>query len=714
LDLFRDLNPSQTEAVTYLGGPLLVLAGAGSGKTRVLAHRIAYLVAAASIAPHEILAVTFTNKAAGEMGERVRGLVGAISSGIWMGTFHSICARMLRYEARRYGILPDFTIYDEHDQHLLMKQVLGDLGISNSRLTPASALSRVSGAKSNLLTPDDLEKVASSPFETKLIDIYRAYEAALRANNALDFDDLIVIPVRLLARYPEMLERYGGRFKHILIDEYQDTNKAQYELVRLLGSCHRNVCAVGDDDQSIYRWRGADIGNILNFEHDFPDAKVIRLEQSYRSTKTILAASQAVIKNNRRRKDKGLWTENEVGSKLVVAMVADEQAEARFIAETIGRLADSGKFVHADFVVLYRTNAQSRAVEDALRRRAIPYVIVGGVKFYERKEIKDIIAYLKLIANPKDSVSLMRIINVPNRGIGDVTLERLKEFAAERGISLCDTLDRLGDIKTLTSAQQQSLKKFRAILAEMRERSRELSVPELLTFVAERSGYLDHLKRQGTVEAISRMENIEELVAGAYEFAERSEEPTLERFLEEVSLVMDIDLWDNRRDAVSLMTLHNAKGLEFPVVFIAGAEEGLLPHHTSLEDEDELEEERRLFYVGLTRAKKHVFITMAVGRRTFHGWMARGTSRFVGEIPSEFIEFVDHTVGSEPAGEWDRELVITKGMKVRHPEWGVGRVMACEGYGKHLRLIVRFERGGTKRLLAHYANLELLDDFGGM
>ncbi len=700
--------------MTYLGGPLLVLAGAGSGKTRVLAHRIAYLVAAVSVAPYEVLAVTFTNKAAGEMAERVRGLLGTGTSGIWMGTFHSICARMLRYEAKRYGIMPDFTIYDEQDQHLLMKRVLMDLGVSDNRLTPSSALQRVSKAKSNLISSDELDKTASSPFDRKLVEVYRAYDAALRANNALDFDDLIAIPVRLLSSYGDMLERYAQRFKHILIDEYQDTNKAQYELVKLLCSHHRNVCAVGDDDQSIYRWRGANIGNILNFEHDFPDARIIRLEQSYRSTKTIVAASQAVIKNNRKRKPKGLWTENDIGNKLLIAMVADEQGEGGFIADTIASLTASGH-AYADFVVLYRTNAQSRALEDTLRRQAIPYVIVGGLKFYERKEIKDIVAYLKLIANPRDSVSLLRIINVPNRGIGDVTIDRLKEFASEAGISLCDTLSRIDEIGTLTTAQRQSLHRFAIMIEEMRSKSSQASVPDLVSFVAERSGYLDHLKRQGTVEAISRMENIEELVAGAYEFAERSDEPTLGRFLEEVSLVMDIDLWDDRRDAVSLMTLHNAKGLEFPVVFIAGAEEGLLPHHTSLQDEDELEEERRLFYVGLTRAKRQVFITMAIGRRTFHGWMARNGSRFLAEIPGEFAEFVDHTLEgsrSETNG-WEPELVITRGMKVKHPDWGIGRVMACEGYGKHLRLIVRFERGGTKRLLAHYADLEVVEDYYG-
>ncbi len=711
MDLLRELNSNQREAVTHKEGPLLVLAGAGSGKTRVLAYRIAFLISQERIPPHAILALTFTNKAAGEMIERVRNLVGDSVSGIWMGTFHSVCARILRLEGRKSGILANFTIYDEHDQELLIKQILTDLGISSRELNPHAVLSRISWAKSNLLSPFEFEKYVSSPFDRKVAEIYGYYEQALRANNALDFDDLITIPVKLFRSSKEMLERYSRRFRHILIDEYQDTNRAQYELIKLLSSYHRNLCAVGDDDQSIYRWRGADITNILRFEHDFPEATVIRLEESYRSTKTILAAAQAVIANNARRKPKNLWTQNEIGGKIEVVLTMDEEEEGRFIAEAINQIATNQGYRYSDFVVLYRTNAQSRAIEDGLRKRAIPYVIVGGLRFYERKEIKDIIAYLRVIVNPLDSVSLLRIINVPNRGIGDVTVAKLTEFASDRNIGIVKAIERCDEIDSLGVAAKRNLKAFLDLIDGLRRDMKELSVSELIKQVAERSGYMESLRSQKTVEAISRMENIEELVASAYEFEARSEEPTLHKFLEEISLVMDIDLWDDKKDAVSLMTLHNAKGLEFPIVFIAGAEEGLLPHHTSLQDEEELEEERRLFYVGMTRAKKKVVILMATGRRGFQGWMAQSGSRFVSEIPAEYIEFVDLTsrYGKSDHYEIVESAVIRTGMQVRHQDWGVGTVIGCEGYGDQLRLIVRFKNGITKRLLAKYANLEFLE-----
>ncbi|MFH1312921.1 MAG: UvrD-helicase domain-containing protein [Candidatus Eisenbacteria bacterium] len=713
MDLFQDLNAPQKEAVGHTEGPLLVLAGAGSGKTRVLAHRIAHLLSGARARPDQILAVTFTNKAAGEMADRVRTLVGDVSAGMWMGTFHSVCSRLLRIEGRRLGISPDFTIYDDQDQKLLVKQVMTDLGMSASKLSPSGVLSRISWAKSGLLTPDEYATQALGPYEKKVAAVYPVYEAALRMSNALDFDDLITIPVRLLRSHPEVLERNSGRFRYILIDEYQDTNKAQYELVRLLSSTHRNICAVGDDDQSIYRWRGADVSNILNFERDFTDAKVIRLEQSYRSTKTILAASQAVIQRNKRRKAKTLWTDNPVGRKIVVSGVPGEQEEGRFVADAVEQFTREENRSHGDFVVLYRTNAQSRALEEALRKSAIPYVIVGGLKFYERREIKDIIAYLKLISNPKDSVSLARIINVPNRGIGDVTFSRFKEFAAGQGVTTGEVLDRVSEIESLKSGARRKLEVFRDIVNELRGLSESHPVAELIGLVAEKSGYLNHLKQQSTIEAMSRLENIQELVAGGYEFQERSETPTLAKFLEEVSLVMDIDMWDDHREAVSLMTLHNAKGLEFPIVFIAGVEEGLIPHHTSFEDEEELEEERRLFYVGLTRAKERVFLTVALGRRGFQGWMPQVGSRFLEDIPEGFIEtltpFHEERRPVRDHEDWGEEKIVHIGSKVRHPDWGVGTVVRSEGYGEQLRLMVKFGGNVTKRILARYANLEILE-----
>lgn len=695
-------------------GPLLVLAGAGTGKTRVLAHRIAYLLSVARARAHEILAVTFTNKAAGEMADRVRKLVGDTGAGIWMGTFHSVCSRILRHEGRKLGISADFTIYDEQDQTLLMKHILADLGMARTKLSPATVLSRISWAKSNLINPDELTDTAASPLDRTVAAIYSAYEVALRANNALDFDDLISIPVRLFKRSGETLERNSRRFRYILIDEYQDTNKAQYELVRLLSSRHRNICVVGDDDQSIYRWRGADVTNILNFERDFPDARVIKLEQSYRPTKTILAASQAVICRNTKRKEKSLWTGNSIGAKIVISGVASEQEEGRFAADAIEQFIREDDRKYADFVILYRTNAQSRSIEEALRKSAVPYVIVGGLRFYERKEIKDIIAYLKLIANPRDSVSLERIINVPHRGIGDITFSRLKQFAADRGLTVAEALSSVSEMDSAQVGPRRKLEAFRDLIAELRALSETHSVPDLITLVAERSGYLNHLKRQASIDSMSRIENIQELVAGGSEFEDRSDNPTLEGFLEEVSLVMDIDLWDDRREAVSLMTLHNAKGLEFPIVFIAGVEEGLIPHHTSFDDEEELEEERRLFYVGLTRAKQRVYLTLVSSRRGFRGWMPQVGSRFLDDIPQEFVEVFMPPVTDQESlddrGDWGEEKIVRVGSRVRHPDWGIGTVLVSEGYGRHLRLTVDFGGRMTKRILARYADLEFLDE----
>lgn len=712
VDALDALNPRQKDAVTHTSGALLVLAGAGSGKTRVLAHRIAYLLAAGA-RPHEILAVTFTNKAAGEMKERVKGLVGDVFAGLWMGTFHSICARMLRIDGRRMGIRSDFTVYDEQDQLALLKRAMADLGFSLTKTSPPAVLSRISWAKSNLFSPDEMVE-AGGDFERRIVDVYRAYESGLRASNALDFDDLIAVPVRLLRQHADVLERTAGRFHHILIDEYQDTNKAQYELVKLLSSLHRNLCVVGDDDQSIYRWRGADISNILNFEKDFPEAKVVRLEQSYRSTKTILAASQAVIAGNKRRKGKDLWTENEVGKKIGLALVASEQDEGRLVADMIDGLAREEGRRHSDFVVLYRTNAQSRSIEDAMRRKGMPYVIVGGTKFYERREIKDVIAYLRLIANPQDSVSLLRIINVPPRGIGDVTIGRLRDAALEQDCSLLEALGRVSEIGTLSGGAVKKLKAFAALLGELKAFAPEKTLGDLIGLVVEKSGYLAHLKEQATVEATTRIENLRELVASGHEFQERGEDATLDKFLEEVSLIMDIDMWDDRRDAVSLMTMHNAKGLEFPVVFIAGVEEGLIPHHTSFEDREEIEEERRLFYVGLTRARERVVISLASGRRGFQGWVAQTASRFLGEIPQEYIEVLtgDHLSyqGDDRSWEAVEATVVRVGARVRHPDWGVGRVVRCEGFGESLRLTVTFGPGLTKRIMARYANLELVDE----
>jgi DNA helicase-2/ATP-dependent DNA helicase PcrA len=713
LDLLHELNPPQREAVTYTGGPLLVLAGAGTGKTRVLAYRIAYLIGPMGVSPHQVLAVTFTKKAAGEMRDRVRSLVGDIAAGMYIGTFHSICARLLRYEARSAGFPPNFTIYDEHDQAALIKQILKGEEREVKRGSASGILSRISSVKSSLITAEEFAAQAASHRDTDLAALYASYESGLRRNNAVDFDDLIVMPVRLFRSNADLLSRVSRRFRYILIDEYQDTNLAQYELVRLLSSGHGNVCAVGDDDQSIYQWRGADVTNILNFEKDFPGTRVIRIEQSYRSTKTILAAAQAVIKNNRRRKEKELWTANAVGRKVGVNGVLSEEEEGGFVAQTIGELVrDEGKSL-SDFAVLYRTNAQSRAVEDALRRQGMPYVLIGGTRFYERKEIKDIVAYLRVLANPKDSISLRRILNVPPRGIGEVTLSRLESHAASHGMSLLDAVGRVDEIREIGPGLRRRLSDFNSLIGDLRGLVGPGSIGELIGGVAERTGYISFLKEQGTPDAVARLENVQELAAGAYEYEERAEEPSLEAFLEEISLLMDIDMWDSTQERVSLMTLHNAKGLEFDVVFITGVEEGLLPHHTALEDDAELEEERRLFYVGLTRARERAFLLLATSRRGFHGCVARSVSRFLHEMPPECVEYLSdayepygHMPEEDACGE---EVVIQVGAWVKHPDWGIGRVKSCQGYGRELRVTVDFGHNNVKKVLARFAGLEPVD-----
>ena len=714
MDLLHELNSPQLDAVTSTEGPLLVLAGAGTGKTRVLAYRIAHLLGTMGVGPGRILAVTFTRKAAGEMRDRVTSLVGDIAGGMWIGTFHSICARILRYEARSLGFPPNFTIYDEHDQAALIKQILKRSDAGDRRGSPAAILSRISRVKSQLVTAEEFSAQSSSHRDRELAELYTAYDRGLRENDALDFDDLIVTPVRLFRSNADLLSRISGRFRYILIDEYQDTNLAQYELVRLLASEHGNVCAVGDDDQSIYQWRGADVTNILNFEQDFPGTKVIRIEQSYRSTKTILAAAQAVIRNNRRRKDKELWTENAVGRKIGVNGVLSEEEEGRFVAQTTADLVRDEDKSLSDVAVLYRTNAQSRAIEDALRRQGTPYVLIGGTRFYERKEIKDVVAYLRVLVNPKDTISLRRILNVPPRGIGDVTVSRLDAHAGANRINLLEAVERADEIDTIGPGFKRKLADFADLIAGLRETAGAGSIGELIGEVAERTGYIAFLEEQGTPDAVARLENVRELAAGAYEYEERAEEPALESFLEEISLLMDIDSWDDTQERVSLMTLHNAKGLEFPIVFIAGVEEGLLPHHTALEDDTELEEERRLFYVGLTRARERAFLSLATSRRGFHGFVTRSVSRFLHEIPPECLEYLSdvyetysETEDVEYSGE---EVVIQVGAWVKHPDWGVGRVKSCQGYGRELRVTVDFGHNNIKKVLARFAKLELVDE----
>ncbi len=722
IDFLKDLNPAQRDAVAYCSSPLLVLAGAGSGKTRVLTYRIAYLIGVKRISPWKILAVTFTNKAAGEMKERVQKLLGKSGLGVWVSTFHSWCAQTLRREAHLLGYTRNFSIYDEDDQRSVIKKCMEELDISPKKLSPDAIGSRISSAKDKLLTWQELSSQARDFFEENAARVYKLYQKKLEEANAFDFDDLIMKTVELFKDQTQVLKRYQDRFHYILIDEYQDTNHAQYVLVNLLASKNRNLCVVGDEDQSIYGWRGADINNILDFEKDYPDAKVIKLEQNYRSTQVILDAAGAVVKNNRNRKGKTLYTQTEGGEKVHLLILENEHHEAEALVKQIQSLTQPGDYSLSDFVILYRTNAQSRVLEQKLRDNGIPYVIVGGLRFYERKEVKDILAYLKVLANPRDDLSLRRIINVPSRGIGAQTMAKIESFRLRRNFSLREGIRQAEQIEGISSRFKNAIQDFTRLLDEFAALKEKLPTDELAQQISERTGYLDELRKERTVEAENRIENIKELINAISEFKERSESPTLEGFLEEVSLITDVDMWDKTKDAVTLMTLHAAKGLEFRVVFIAGLEEGLFPLSRSLENPADLEEERRLFYVGMTRAKERLWLSYAHHRRRFADMMNL-RSRFLDEIPEELVEAQDYSsYRAEPLGEIDLariqsfspesttvyDSMLQVGTRVIHSHWGEGKIVHREGSGDNLTLIVVFRGGTKKKLLAKYADLEIL------
>jgi len=726
MDLLSQLNPAQREAVTQVDGPVLVLAGAGSGKTRVLTHRIAYLVGKMGVSPEHVLAVTFTNKAAGEMKNRVLELLDREGVGIQMGTFHSICARILRREGHRLGYERSFTIYDEADQLSLIKQVQEELGIPAGRFSPKGFRARIEGAKHNLMTPGMFEEQALDDYEKKAALVYQRYQKALESQNAMDFGDLINKVVFLFQMHPRILARYQERFQYVLVDEYQDTNHAQYMLVNLLASRHRNLCVVGDDDQSIYGWRGADIGNILSFEKDYPDACVVKLEQNYRSTQNILTAAGHVVAYNRGRKEKTLWTEQGSGQSLTLLEALDERTEALTVLDKIQSERSGQGRELADMAVLYRINAQSRNFEDQLRRAGLPYVIVGGVRFYERKEVKDILAYLRVLANPADAISLRRIINVPRRGIGPTNLGKLEDLAAKKGTSLLQAVRMAADADDLPAGLRGKLAEFYGLFDSLADRLDKMEVSEVVQEVIDRTGYLQELIAEGTVEAQTRAENVRELVAAAEEFAMRHEGAALIDFLEEVTLLTSVDTWDTSANAVTLMTLHSAKGLEFPVVFIVGLEEGLFPLSRAMESPQELEEERRLMYVGMTRAKEKLYLSRAHWRRRWGGGMGTLPSRFLEEIPPELIEAEGYGLGDLAAAgsgrtagerrttrrEYDEDDEFAPrvciGSVVRHPTFGIGRVMELSGYADDLKLTISFGGQTPKKILAKYAQLEIL------
>ncbi len=760
--LLAGLNDEQRAAVTHLDGPLLILAGAGSGKTRVLTHRVAYLIQVHHARPDEILAITFTNKAAGEMKERIEGLVGAIARTMWISTFHSMCARLLRREAPRLGFKSSFTIHDEDDRRRLLKRCLEELDLDPKRFPPESISRQISDAKNQLQGPAQLRERLGGGFQQAVADVYELYEKRHAEMNAMDFDDLLMKTVQLLEGYPDRLAHYQRAFRYVLIDEYQDTNHAQYRLANLLAEAHRNLAVVGDDDQSIYSWRGADIRNILEFERDYPEAEIIRLEQNYRSTQCILNVANAVVTHNRRRKGKNLWTPRGQGALVQVVEVNDERAEAQFVASEVQKLlegeCDADRLYRPDEIaVLYRTNAQSRVLEEQFGRYAIAYQVIGGPKFYERAEIRDAIAYLTVLTNPDDTTRLLRVVNAPKRGIGATSVQRLQAHAAGMGESLWDAMQELDDVPGLSGGAVKGLEAFVKLIRNLQAGLDGRPVAEITRSVLEESGYEAFLTSQRTLEAEGRLENLEELVGVAAEYDKRADEPSLDGFLQEISLYADTDNLADTSSMLTLMTLHNAKGLEFPVVFIAGMEEGVFPHQRSL-DESNVEEERRLAYVGITRAMDRLYLVHARARMLWGSSQYNIPSRFLSEIPSALYQ--KQVVGGRPTsgsggagGGWSArgddlddaggrggyggrrdddlegfgtgrritglekrpakdlgdevvEKYFSPGERVLHATLGEGTVLAVEGGGI---VLVRFENDGSeRRLMASVAPLRKL------
>ena len=707
--ILRDLNPPQREAVTAADGPVLVLAGAGSGKTRVIAHRIAYLLGTRGVHPRQVLAVTFTNKAAEEMSRRVEALLGP--AGVrppLIATFHSACVRILREHIRHIGYPSHFVIYDEDDRLAVVRDCMRELDMDERATTPASLVHRLSHAKNQMLAVEEAEQLARGPREEQVAAVYRRYQERLATAGAVDFDDLLLLTVRLFERVPEVLAWYRGLWMWLLVDEYQDTNRAQYRIIRALTKERRNICVVGDPDQSVYGWRGADVRNILDFEQDYLGTKVIRLEQNYRSTKRILAAASAVIANNVTRKDKSLWTENVEGEPPAIYRAWDEHEEANFVAQTIRRLRDEGR-EWKDVAVFYRTNAQSRVLEEALRRGGVPYVIVGSVRFYERREIKDALAYLRLALNPGDDIAFRRAIGAPARGIGRATMVRLEQVAAREGHSLLEQCALLPP--DLTGKPRRGLEEFARLCARLREGRSALTIPAFLDEVLNASGYREALRQEKSAEAEGRLENLEELISAAEDYQLSHEDASVEGFLDAATLVSDLDELPGDARGVTLMTLHLAKGLEFPVVFVTGMEEGVFPHARSMSDGGEIEEERRLCYVGLTRAKQRLYLSYALHRR-LHGYGLGEPSRFLLEIPEDQVTLLNVTrVGSEgepppdPA-ELPDDLPFRVGAHVRHARWGEGLLVGIEREGKDVIVTVGFASVGRKRLSLQYAHLE--------
>ena len=716
--LIEALNPVQAEAVLHTEGPVLIVAGAGSGKTRALTHRIAYLIREHGVSPYAILAITFTNKAAREMAARVEGLLGQrIAKGMWILTFHSACARILRREHDHLGLPSSFTIYDEGDTERLLTSVLKDLNLDVKRYPPRAMSAAIGKAKDNVLSAGEFAQMAGNFYEQTIANVYVEYEKRKLGAGALDFDDLITETVRLFRDHPAVLEHYQEWFRYILVDEYQDTNRAQYQLVNLLADKYRNVCVVGDADQGVYSWRGATIQNLLDFERDYPDAEVFLMEQNYRSTSNILAIANALIEHNVQRKPKSLWTETTEGELAVRFRADDEHEEALFVAEETHRLVEDEAHRYSDVAVFYRTNAQSRVLEDIFMRAGIPYRVVGGVRFYQRKEVKDVLAYLRLLLNPQDVISARRVVNTPKRGIGDATVAALEGFAAIEQIPFLEATRRADELADLGARAKGAIAGFVGVMQRLQEAFESGATPQrMVEAAATESGYLLELEAERTVEAEGRIENLRELGGVAAEFEQRSPDGSLAEFLEQVSLVSEQDEYDEESGSVTLMTLHNAKGLEFPVVFIIGLEDGVFPHYRSMGDPAHLEEERRLMYVGVTRARERLYMTYAWSRTLFGSTSYSPPSRFLGEIPTELVRALEEgeLVVADGASvspiraavEGRREIPqISAGDTVLHDKWGEGVVLTVSGSGTDAEATVRFEDAGEKRLLVAYAPL---------
>ena len=756
MNLVEGLNDKQKEAVIETEGPCLVIAGAGSGKTKVLTHKIAYLIEEKNIKPWNILAITFTNKAANEMKERITNLIGEVANDMWIGTFHSICVKILRKFIDRVGYNSDFVIFDTSDQKTLIKQCIRSLNLDDKIYTDRGVIAEISNSKNEMLTPMQYKLRTNNEIrKEKIAEIYEIYQRRLKENNALDFDDIINLTIQILTENQDVLEYYSEKFKYVLVDEYQDTNKAQFTLITLLSGRHGNITVVGDNDQGIYSFRGADITNILNFEKDFPGTKIIKLEQNYRSTKAILDAANAVIKHNEKKYEKNLWTEQEGGKRPEVARLDNEYEEANFIVEQINRLKREEYYKYSDFTVLYRTNAQSRSIEDIFRRENIPYKMIGGLKFYERKEIKDVIAYLRLIHNQADNLSLGRIINEPKRGIGQTSMEKIEAIAETNGISMYEVIkhaEQYGLNKVFINSRE-----FINTIEDLSSKKDEMLISELTKEVLNKTGYMKALELENTAQAESRIENLNEFLTVAMEFEEENAENSLAEFLESITLSSDIDGMEDKEDSVTLMTLHSAKGLEFPVVFLVGMEEGLFPSYRSIGEQRELEEERRLCYVGITRAKEYLFLTCAKQRTIFGSTSLNKISRFLEEIPKELLEGVEklekphklkentewtygnnsnkkaisfviagsntnkpqpnfafrtaesflNNINTKPIGVNLSKYKI--GQTIYHKKFGEGIITEIAEEGDDLKIDISFEKVGHKRLMAKYANLEIRD-----